>query len=396
MKNIILASGGTGGHIFPAESLAAELKARGYNPVLITDKRYQNYKSDCVNLETHIINTGTFGSGLINKFKAGASIISGYFEARSLLKKYKPEVVIGFGGYPSFPTMYAAVNSGYKTILHEQNSMLGRTNDFLAGKVDRIATSFDDVSGLEEDDMGKVVLTGNPVRPAIKTLREMPYPSLQENGMLRILVTGGSQGASIFYQVIPEAMALLPADLRKRIRIDQQCRAADIDAARGLYDKIGVSADLATFFSDIPSRLASSHLLIARSGASTLAELSVAGRPAILVPYPHAKDDHQTVNANALEDAGGGWLMPEGAFSAEALAAKLESFLNLPDTLKDAAEKSKQAGRVDADKQLADLVEDLIGKKSDSEKKSNNVVAECDMDKKEISSLVDVSELKRA
>lgn len=358
-KNIILASGGTGGHIFPAVALAAALKSRGYNPILVTDERYSNYAMEN-SLETRMIKAGKpGGKGIFKLAGAVINMVIGYFQARSLLKQIKPLVVVGFGGYPSFPTMMAATRNGFKTIIHEQNSLLGRANHVLSSKVDYIATSFQQVIGIDEKDSGKIVLTGNPVRAAIKILREMPYPDFSDDGILKILITGGSQGASVFSKVVPEAMRLLPIEQRKRIRIDQQCRKADIEEVKKAYDELNVSADIKTFFNDIPARLASSHLVIARAGASTIAEIAVAGRPAILVPYPHAKDDHQTINANAIEDTGGGWLVPEEAFTKEALAARIESILNLPDKLKDTAKKISAAGIADADKNLADLVEKL-------------------------------------
>lgn len=363
-RTIVLASGGTGGHIFPAEALAVELKNRGDNVILLTDKRYKNYAGELNKLESHVISTSTIGGGIFNKMKGAVDVMAGFMQAYGLLNKIKPDVVVGFGGYPSFPTMMAALKQGRKTIIHEQNSMLGKANYVLARKVDVIATSFKEVSGIEDRDMDRVILTGNPVRQTIKTLRDMQYPELREDGILRILVTGGSQGASIFSTVVPEAIKMLPSDFRKRIRVDQQCRPNDLAIAKEIYDEIGVSADLATFFNDMPSRLASAHIVIARSGASTLAELTVAGRPVIMVPFPHAKDDHQSVNANALEDVGGGWVIPEGAFTPASLSSRLENFLNLPETLKEAAENAKKAGMPDADRNLADLVDKVYNASS--------------------------------
>lgn len=363
-KVIVLASGGTGGHIFPAEALARELKSRDYNPILITDDRYLKYSSNIKDLESHVIRSSTIERGFFKRLLAAFNIALGYFQARRLLKTLNPSVVIGFGGYPSFPTMLAGIRfakkkPSVKTVIHEQNSMLGKANYVLAPKVDVIATSFSDVSGVSDDDVKKVNLTGNPVRSSIKHLQDMQYPELLEDGTLRILITGGSQGASIFSRVVPEALKLLPDDFRSRIRIDQQCRGADLESAKSAYKEIGVSADLTTFFNDMPSRLASAHLVIARSGATTLAELTVAGRPIIMVPYPYSTDGHQMVNANSLEDNGGGWVIPEDAFTPEALASRLEAFLNLPAKLNEAAENAKKSSIPDADKNLADLVETL-------------------------------------
>ena len=363
-KYIVLASGGTGGHIFPAHALAEELHTRGWKPLLITDRRYKAYGEQPEYLEYQVIRSSTISGNLLKRVGGLCNLGVGYLQARSLLRRFRPAVVVGFGGYPSFPTMCAAVRNGFRTVIHEQNSMVGRANYILTRKVDKIATSFPDVTGITEEDIEKVMFTGNPVRSTIKSLRQMSYLQLQEGGTLQILVIGGSQGASVFSKVVPEAIVQLPEELRKRIRIDQQCREVDIDTVRNVYNDLGVSADLSTFFRDIPSRLAAAHLVITRAGASTIAELAVSGRPAILVPYPHAQDNHQTVNANALEDIGGGWLMPEQAFVPEALANKLESFLNLPETLNQTAEKARLAGKPDADKALADLVEQLAADRS--------------------------------
>lgn len=363
-KTVLLASGGTGGHIFPAEALSLELKARGISCILITDKRYEKYVGNLQQFEAHIIRTGNFQGGILKKIRSVINILIGFYQSWKLIRSLRSSLVVGFGGYPSFPSMWVALRMGVRTIIHEQNSLLGHTNQVLSEKVDLIATSFPDVIGIGGNLKNKVKLIGNPVRPAISSLREMPYPEIQENGVLRILVVGGSQGASVFSRVVPEAIEMLPKAQRSRIRIDQQCRADDIKETKDKYDKLGVSADLSTFFTDIPLRLASTHLVITRSGASTLAELTVSGRPALMVPYPHSKDDHQMINATALEDEGGGWVMPQDAFTPANLSAKIEGFLNLPSSLEEAAAKSKQAGKPDACKDLADLVQSILEEKS--------------------------------
>ncbi len=357
---IVLASGGTGGHIFPAEALAEELKERGWQPVLITDLRHDQYAGKAKKpYEAHIIRAGTLRGGVLRRIAGVLNIAIGCFQARTLLKKLKPAAVVGFGGYPSFPTMMAATWMGFRTAIHEQNSRFGKVNALLAPRVNAVATSFPEVAGADEKIKTKVTLTGNPVRPAVRTLRALPYSELNEDGTLHILIIGGSQGASVFAEVMPEAIALLPQSLRARLRIDQQCRPDDVKIVRKAYDALGINADIATFFRDLPVRLASAHLVITRAGASTVAELAVAGRPSILVPYPHATDDHQRGNATALEDAGGGWVMPQDAFTPTALSARLEAFLSLPSTLSEAAEKARSIGRPDAAKLLADVVETL-------------------------------------
>ena len=257
----------------------------------------------------------------------------------------KPKAVVGFGGYPSFPSVFAASGLGIPTVIHEQNSVLGRANRLLAPRIGRIATSFPVTLMLADRDRNKIFVTGNPVRASVRALRHVPYPSVPQDGKMHILVTGGSQGASMFSQVVPAAIAALPAALRSRVRIDQQCREADVEATKAAYAQLGVNADIAAFFVDLPARLAASHLVIARAGASTVSELAVAGRPAILVPLPTAMDNHQYFNANAFEDVGGGWVMTQDGFTAASLSARLEAFLTAPDaTLTKAAENARKLG----------------------------------------------------
>lgn len=353
---VVLAAGGTGGHIFPAEALAEVLLAKGERVVLVTDHRFGHYKSGALsNIEIRTIHAGTVTGAWHKKIIGAAGILLGIAQARSVLKQLKPKVVVGFGGYPSFPTVFSAASQGIPTIIHEQNSVLGRANRMLAGRVDVIATSFPGTQMLAEKDAGKVAVIGNPVRASIRALRDVPYSSLMQDGKMHILVTGGSQGASIFSQVIPEAIAQLPMSLRARIRLDQQCREQELAATKAIYEQLGVNADLATFFADVPARLAVSHLVIARSGASTVSELAVAGRPGILVPLPTAMDNHQYYNANAFEEVGGGWVMAQDGFTAAALAARLEAFLTAPDTLAKAAENARKLGTPDAAEKLAAL-----------------------------------------
>ncbi|MCC7260223.1 MAG: undecaprenyldiphospho-muramoylpentapeptide beta-N-acetylglucosaminyltransferase [Alphaproteobacteria bacterium] len=359
LYTVVLAAGGTGGHVFPAEALAQELERRNIHPVLITDARASQFSGVYDKVEHHIIRAGRVSGGVFRRVLGGVDIVIGMLQARRLIKKMKPKVVIGFGGYPSFPTMFAAESVGVPTIIHEQNAVLGRANRVLAHKMDRIATSFAETFGLRADDKHKVVLTGNPVRAAIRALKDVPYPELVQDGAMRILVMGGSLGATVFSRVVPQALELLPEALRARLRIDQQCRPEDLKATRKLFEKIGVAADLSKFFNDVPARLASAHLVITRSGASTVAELMTAGRPAILVPIPNAMDNHQAINANAAEESGCGWVMPQDAFTPQALSARIEAFLSLPSSLNQAAEKARAAVPDNAAAKLADLVEQL-------------------------------------
>lgn len=355
-KTVVLAAGGTGGHIFPAQSLAEELTARGVRVILITDKRFEKYTSAFNDVEIRIIRSGTLHGGVLRRVLNVGNIVLGVLQARRFLKELRPVAVVGFGGYPSFPTMAAAASLKIYSLIHEQNSVLGRANRLLAKWVSKIAISFSFVSHVPETAQDKLVFTGNPVRQGVRALYNVPYPELTEDGKIHLLIMGGSQGATVFSKVVPAAIEKLPASLRNRLRVDQQCRAADIDAVREHYAANGVNANCAVFFNDVPARLAAAHLVIGRAGASTVAELLVAGRPAILVPYPHAMDDHQRYNANTVEDAGGGWLMPEEGFTAEALSDRLEQFLTLPSTLTEAARNARAAGHPEAAHLLAQLV----------------------------------------
>jgi UDP-N-acetylglucosamine--N-acetylmuramyl-(pentapeptide) pyrophosphoryl-undecaprenol N-acetylglucosamine transferase len=353
---VILAAGGTGGHMFPAEALARELLARGKRVVLVTDRRGKAFGDALPEVEVHRIRASSFGSGIMGKIRGVFELTLGAFQARRLMSRLKPAAVVGFGGYPSVPTVLLAQRARVPTILHEQNAVLGRANRLAAPGAVGIATSFAAVSAVKPADAGKLVFTGNPVRPNVTSVRDLPYPALDDGGEVHLLVVGGSQGARIFSEIVPEALALLPETLKRRIRISQQCRPEDIEAAKAAFAKAGIEAELSTFFRDVPERLAGCHLAICRSGASTVAELAAVGRPAILVPYHYAMDDHQTANAQAVADAGGAWLMPQTAFTSRSLADRLTALLDLPATLTKAAEAAHARGATDAASRLADVV----------------------------------------
>ncbi len=354
---IVLAAGGTGGHMFPAEALARELLARGHKVVLVTDARGHAFGDALPEVPVERVRAATIGGGIAGKVRMVVELGLGTLEARRLLKRLRPACVVGFGGYPSVPTVFAAQRLGIPTVLHEQNAVLGRANRLLAGKARRVCTSFPSVRGLPAGV--PTVRTGNPVRPGILALAGRPYPDTGHG--LTLLVTGGSQGAAVFSTVIPNAVALLPEDLRQRLRIVQQARPETMADAHAIYDGIGADVELSPFFRDMPARLAACHLMICRSGASTVAELAAAGRPAILVPYPHATDDHQTANARALADAGGAWVLPQTALSPEALAARLTELLADPAGLARAAAAASAWAIPDAAARLATAVLETAG-----------------------------------
>lgn len=358
---IVLAAGGTGGHVFPAEALARELMKRGHKLALVTDRRGDVYGGALGEIDTHRIRAGGIaGKGPLAKMRSVAELGMGTLQARSLLRELNPAAVVGFGGYASIPTMMAAGFAGIATVLHEQNAILGRANRLLAGRARAIAVSFPESRGIPASAEGKVTHTGMPVRSHVLDVRDTPYPSFTDERPFNILVLGGSQGARVLSDVIPEAMGKLSDKLKSRLSITQQCRPEDLENVRDTYKRLGMQAELASFFDDVPARLAAAHLVISRSGASTVAELLAVGRPALLVPYRYAIDDHQSLNAHAVDEVGAGWLIPETDFTADSLASRLESMFSMPMILEKAAEAALKAGRPDAADRLATLVEQTL------------------------------------
>ena len=358
---VVLAAGGTGGHVFPAEALAIELIKRGFYLVLVTDRRGDKLKGRLAELDTYRIWAGGIaGKKLILRMISIIEIIIGIFQAWLLLRRLKPAVVVGFGGYSSVPTMLAAAYSGRKVMIHEQNAVLGRANKLLAGRMEKIATSFKTVIAVPKNLKSSTVMTGMPVRPAIESLRDWPYPNIKPDGQINLIIFGGSQGANIFSKVVPNALKQINKPLRCRLRVAQQCRPEDIEYTKLLYSSFGIKADVSSFFDDIPDRIACAHIVICRAGASTIAELTTIGRPAILVPYMYAVDDHQFQNAFAVDAIGGAWLIRENNFTDKILADRLESLLSVPKILENAGSAAKAIGIPNAASRLADMVVDLI------------------------------------
>jgi UDP-N-acetylglucosamine--N-acetylmuramyl-(pentapeptide) pyrophosphoryl-undecaprenol N-acetylglucosamine transferase len=359
--NITLAAGGTGGHMVPAHALAAELKARGHGVMLVTDERGAKIPALFDGIPTHILPAGRLGGGPIGWLKAARAVLAGRRQAKALYREFTPDAVVGFGGYPAFPALLAADSMGIPTILHEQNAVLGRVNRMLAGSARAIATAYPDVQRLKPRFRDKVALVGNPVRESVARLGTMPFPEFDETAPLKILITGGSQGATILGQVVPEALGQLPPKLRHRLQVVQQCRADDIEAVRLRYAMLNIPAELLTYIEDMPDRLAEAHLVIARAGASTIAELTAAGRPAILIPLPSATDDHQTANAAEMAKAGGARMIPQSEFTPDVLSAQIEAIASDGQALGNAAERALSVGRPHATRDLADLVERIAG-----------------------------------
>lgn len=354
---VALAAGGTGGHMFPAAALARELLSRGVGVALLTDHRAGGFGPELSEVETFRLSAGGIAGGSPwNKLKSATKLALGYLQARRILKRIGAEAVVGFGGYASLPGVVAASHLGLRTVLHEQNAVMGRANRLVAGKADILATSFEEVAAVAESDRAKIVITGNPVRAAIAALNNKPYALPSHGGSLRILVVGGSQGARVFNELMPKAICLLPEGLLRRIKLAQQVRGNDLEEMQATYAACGVHPELKPFFDDVPERLKAAHLVISRSGASTVAELAAAGRPAIMVPYPFATDDHQTANAEALAKGGGGWVMSQRSLTAEMLAEKLRDLLEHPTALAEAASAARGFAKMHAAEKLADLV----------------------------------------
>lgn len=360
---ILLAAGGTGGHLFPAEALAHELIAMGYRVHLVTDSRAERFAGKFPAEAVHVVPSATIGSkNPVAIGKALLTLSSGFLKARRLVRRLKPALVAGFGGYPTLPPVLAAASLGVPTLIHEQNAVMGRANRLLAGQVKAIAGGFlPEGSG---SHAAKIVATGNPVRPAVLGAAATPYRPSAGDEPFHLVVFGGSQGAQYFSEAVPEAIALLDESQRRRLRLTQQARAGDEAAVRARYAALGVSAEIAPFFTDMAERIGQAQFLICRSGASTVSEISVIGRPAILVPYPYALDHDQAANAAALERQGGARVIAQRSLSPESLSALIHGAMNDPERMATMAAAARAAGKPDAARLLARLVEAIASGRS--------------------------------
>ncbi|MER8568498.1 undecaprenyldiphospho-muramoylpentapeptide beta-N-acetylglucosaminyltransferase [Mesorhizobium sp. M0924] len=363
---ILLAAGGTGGHLFPAEALAHELIERGWGVHLATDDRAERFAGHFPATAIHPIQSATMGSkNPVALLGAFWKIWRGVRQASAVIARIKPDAVVGFGGYPTLPPLYAATRRKLPTLIHEQNAVMGRANRALSGRVDAIAGGF-----LPQDESAtgaKTVTTGNPVRPPILEAAKTPYKASQGADPFRLLVFGGSQGAQFFSDAMPTAIALLPEAQRKRLVITQQARADDVARVKAGYAALGVHVEVSPFFTDMAQRMGAAHLVISRSGASTVSEIAVIGRPALLVPYPYALDHDQAANAAALAAAGGGEVHPQSSLSPERIAALIGGLMDTPERLTAMAAGAKSAGRPNAARLLADLTEAIASRKTVSD-----------------------------
>ncbi len=355
-KPVIIAAGGTGGHFYPAEACAAALLARGERVVLLTDARSGGLASAMfAQGETYMIaGSGLSGRSILRAGQGALALARGVVQARNILVQLRPHAVVAFGGYPAVPPVLAAASlygAKPRIILHEQNAVLGRANRFLARFADTLALNFATTSGVPSGVAVQVV--GNPVRPAIAALYARPYVAPAEK--IELLVLGGSLGAKIFGSLLPQALALLPPSLRARLHVTQQCRAQESEAAQAVFADAGIAATLSPFFTDMAALLAKAHLVVARAGASTVAEIAGTGRPAIFIPLPTAIDDHQRANAQVLAAHGGAIMLDQAGLSPQSLAKEIETLLMEPMRLNNMAAACAAQGQVDAAAKLADL-----------------------------------------
>lgn len=354
---VLLAAGGTGGHLFPAEALGAALALRGVAVALATDSRAARFGGHFPAHGVYVVPSATLrGRDPLSLARTGATLAYGLVKAYALLGRIRPDIVVGFGGYPTVPPVLAASLRKIPCMIHEQNGVMGRANRFLASRVTAIATGFAGVTDAVPALAAKTTLTGNPVRPAVIAAAATPFAEPQADGEFRLLVFGGSQGARIMADIVPEAALRLEPHLQMRLKVVQQAREEDMARVKDAYARAGVQAEIAPFFSDLPARMAQAHLVVSRSGASTVAELAVVGRPAILVPLPHALDQDQSANAAVLEKAGGAIRLPQAQFTPDRLAAELAALATASGRLAGMANCARAAGVPDAAERLAELV----------------------------------------
>jgi UDP-N-acetylglucosamine--N-acetylmuramyl-(pentapeptide) pyrophosphoryl-undecaprenol N-acetylglucosamine transferase len=356
---VVVAAGGTGGHLFPAEALTVALMRRGLTVDLVTDERATRY-GEFPGRGTHIVPSATFaGRDPLSLARTVLKLGRGTWEALRLFGRLRPAAVVGFGGYPTIPPVLAGALRRIPTVIHEQNGVLGRANRLLGPRVRAIATGFRGLFADAPRLAAKATHTGNPIRPAVVEAAATPYPGPE--GAFRVLVFGGSQGARIMADIMPAAIELVPMAVRARLALTQQARDEDLARVRTAYGRLGVTAEVEPFFRDLPARMAASHLVVSRSGASTVAELAAIGRPSILVPLPHALDQDQRANAGMLERAGGAIMMEQARFTPDRVAAEIARLAADPAKLAAMAGAARRQGILDAADRLADLVAKVAG-----------------------------------
>ncbi len=367
VPHVVLATGGTAGHVFPAEALIRALQnhPQKFKICMITDKR-GNERMVTIFQSLPIFQI--YAAGIIGRkpwqiLGAGVKLLAGLLQAWRLLHRLRPDIVVGFGGYSSLPTMFAANLLDFPTMIHEQNARLGRTNRLLAPGMNYIATAFEVTDGIPETSKGKIMWSGNPVRSEIMVKAQEPYIKPGKTGKIRIFIVGGSQGARVFGDKIPTILANLPDDIKKRLHIVQQVRFEQLETVKEFYQKQNITADIASFFTDISTEMVQAQLIICRSGAATLAEITTIGRPAIFVPYPFATDDHQMINATRITEAGGGWTIPQSHLNIATLSDLIMNLLSNPYRLEMAAACAGRFGNPQAAENMVMLILDSLQEK---------------------------------
>jgi UDP-N-acetylglucosamine--N-acetylmuramyl-(pentapeptide) pyrophosphoryl-undecaprenol N-acetylglucosamine transferase len=356
-RPIILVAGGTGGHVFPAQALASELCSHGYKVILITEKRGEAFQQMPATVFVKKINVGRFNTWFI--IKPLFNILIGFLQSLRFFRQVNPYVIVGFGGYSGFPVLLAATLLGIPIVLHEQNAILGRVNRLFANRARTIVQSF---SGTQQSEVYQnVVHTGTPVRKEFYALREkVDYQLLPEEGPIRLLIIGGSQGAQIFSDIIPVALSLLPDAIKFRLQVTQQCRKELLEKTKNAFEVFNIKANVSPFFQNISDLLANTHLVISRSGASTIAELTFVGRPAILVPYPWAPDGHQLVNAKIVQECDGAWIILQEDFNKTIVSQFVHRLITKPKVLLYAAERMRYLSEMDALEKLRTSVTQFV------------------------------------
>ena len=359
---ILLAAGGTGGHLFPAEALGVELMKRGLRVRLATDSRALRYSGLFSRDMIDVVPSETVRTRMPWSLAyTGVKLAAGVAVAFNLMRRLKPAAVVGFGGYPTLPPLLAARLFGIPRIIHDANAVLGRANRFLSSRVNAIATSLPGVLDRDPALATKTTTVGTPMRPAILAAAAVRYSAPDLAGPFRLLVVGGSQGARVMADVVPGAIERLEPSIWNRLVLTQQVREEDMARVHPVYDRLKIRCELAPFFTDLPAKLASHHLVVSRSGAGTVAELAAIGRPSILVPLPGSIDQDQFANAGVLSQAGGSLRIPQAEFTSDRLASEISALAAEPARLSAMAEAARKVGRLDAAQRMADLVMKVAG-----------------------------------
>lgn len=357
-KVVFLATGGTGGHIMPAITIAKKLKKEGIRPIIIADEKYRKFKNLAEDIEFQIIQASSIKKNPKAFFVSLFTIFRGFLRSLFLIAKYKPALVLGFGGYASFPILRAAKFKNIKIALHEQNSYMGKVNKVLSKNATFIATSYPETYGVKYEAMQNVEFTGNPIREEIKDLCDDKFavPNFDKGDKLNILIVGGSGGARFMSKNISEALLELPRLYKDKIFITQQCREEDIDMVSKKYNGSKIENECKTFFIDMKDKIKRAHLVIARSGASTISEMTIAGKPMILIPYPYSANNHQLKNAQYVEKRKGGVIIEERDFHEKEFLDLVKEFIDKPNKLSRMSKLSRESGIIDADEKIVELI----------------------------------------